>query len=235
MKKVWKIVIAIFAVLLLLVGISGLMIYRIAYPDVITSGEGEKLVICVGDSITYGQGVMRSRDTDGYPALLASLMGDDWRVANYGLPNRTLQSTGNMPYTAEKHYEESLTQDADVVILMLGSNDSKPDFWDAERYEEEYIAFIRQYQNMESQPMVYIMVPPAIFLETPDSGDCSDEIVREALAPILARISEETGAGLIDLYALTQEHPEWYADGLHPTKEGNQAIAQKICSAITDK
>lgn len=234
MKKVWKILAVVLAVLLVLVGVGGFMIYRIAYPDAITTGDGQKLVVCVGDSITYGQGVMSSRDTDGYPALLAALMGDDWRATNYGLPNRTLLSTG-MPYSAEKFYEDSLSQDADIVILMLGSNDSKPDFWNAERYEEEYTAFIRQYQNMESQPAVYIMVPPAIFLEAPDSGDCSDEIVRQELAPILARISEETGAELIDLYTLTKDHPEWFADGLHPTKEGNEAIAQEIYSAITNK
>ena len=233
MKKSWKIIISIFAVLLLFAGISGFMIYRIAYPKAITSGEGEKLIVCIGDSITYGQGVMTSRDTDSYPAQLAELLGKDYRVINYGLPNRTLQSTGNMPYTQEKFYEESLTQNADMVIIMLGSNDSKPDFWNAERFEAEYTAFIQQYQNMDSKPTIYVMVPPAIFLENPDSGDCSDTIVREQLRPILERISENTGVTLIDLYALTQDHPEWYADGLHPTKEGNAAIAQEIYTAIT--
>lgn len=233
MKKFWKIIAGILAAVLLLALIGGIMIYRIAYPKAITSGQGETCVVCIGDSITYGQGVMRSRDTDSYPAQLAQLLGEAYCVVNYGLPNRTLQSTGNMPYTQEAFFAESLTRDADTVILMLGSNDSKPDFWNARRFEEEYIALIRQYQNMASQPAVYVMVPPAIFLENPDSGDCSDTVVREELRPILERISESTGVTLIDLYALTQDHPEWYADGLHPTREGNQAVAREIYNRIT--
>ena len=235
MKKVWKVLVIILATLLLIAGVGGFMGYRILYPKAIASGDGENLVLCIGDSITYGQGVMNSRDVDSYPAQLAELLGDDYQVINYGLPNRTLQSTGNMPYAQEKFYQESLAQDADIVILMLGSNDSKPDFWNANRYEEEYAALIQQYQNTESTPAVYIMIPPAIFLEEPDSGDCSDEIVREELVPILKRISEETGASLIDLYSLTDTHPEWYADGLHPTKEGNKAIAQEIYTIITSQ
>lgn len=87
--------------------------------------------------------------------------------------------------------------------------------------------------DLIQKPAVYVMVPLAIFLENPDSGDCSDTIVREQLRPILERISENTGAVRIDLYALTQDHPEWYADGLHPTKEGNAAIAQEICNTVT--
>ncbi len=233
MKKVRKVLVIILVALLLIAGVGGFMGYRIIYPKAITSGDGENLVVCIGDSITYGQGVMSSRDVDSYPAQLAELLGDSYRVVNYGLPNRTLQSSGNMPYTQEKLYEESLVQNAVTVIIMLGSNDSKPDFWNADRFEVEYTAFIQQYQNMESKPDVYVMIPPSIFLEEPDSGDCSDEIVREELIPILKHISRETGASLIDLYSLTENHPEWYADGLHPTKEGNEAIAQEIYKAIT--
>jgi len=33
---------------------------------------------------------------------------------------------------------------------------------------------------------------------------------------------------VIDLYLLTEKHPEWFPDGVHPNKEGNQKIAQYI-------
>ena len=233
-RTIWKILIVVLAVLIILMVMGGFLVYRILYPEAAVSGTGEKLVICIGDSITYGQGVMSSRDTDSYPAQLAVLLGDDYRVINYGLPNRTLQSTGNMPYTQETFFQESLSKNPDIVILMLGSNDSKPDFWDAKRYEQEYTAFLQQYQNMASKPTVYIMVPPAIFLENPDSGDCSDAIVRDEVSEILTGISKTSGAALIDLYALTQSQPQWFADGLHPNQQGNAAIAQAIAEAVTE-
>ena len=235
MKRVWKVLAIILAVVLLLVCIGGVFIYRMLYPTAITAGEGANHVICIGDSITFGQGTMTTRDVDGFPAQLAVLLGEDYRVTNYGLPNRTLQSTGNMPYTQEDFYAESLAQNPDIVIIMLGSNDSKPDFWNPERFKQEYSAFIRQYQNMESQPAVYVMIPPAIFLENPDSGDCNDEIVKGELAPIVTEIARELGVTVIDLNTLTQDHPEWFADGLHPNKEGNEAIAKAIFTVISTR
>lgn len=231
--KLWKkILIVIIALILAVCVVGGVMIYKMLYPKALVSGDGEKKVLCVGDSLTYGQGVMTSRDTDSYPAVLADLLGDEYQVINYGLPNRTLQSTGNMPYCDEKHYSESLAQDADIVIIMLGTNDSKPEFWNAERYEEEYLDLIHEYQAMNSSPEVYIMIPPAIFLENPDTGDCSEEILTNEIIPIVKKLSQNTSAGLIDLYAVTKSHSEWYGDGLHLNSEGNHAAANEIYTAI---
>lgn len=233
MKQGKKILLGVLTGFLLVVAVGGFLIYNLFYPKVMVSGSGEKKVLCVGDSLTYGQGVFTSRDTDSYPALLADLLGEEYQVWNYGLTARTLQSTGNLPYCDEKQYEESLSQNADIVILMLGTNDSKPDFWNAEQFEEEYRQFIQQYQAMESSPEVYIMLPPAIFLKNPNSGNCSDSIVREELIPIITLLSQQTGAGLIDLYSITEDHPEWYGDGLHLDLAGNEAIAQEIYDAIS--
>ena len=231
--KLWKkILIVIFIVVLAVCAAGGFLVSRILYPEAMISGDGDKKVICVGDSLTFGQGVLTSRKTDSYPAVLAELLGDGYQVVNYGLPNRTLLSTGNMPYCEEGFYGESLAQDAEIVIIMLGTNDSKPDNWNAERFEAEYAAFIRGYQAMDSQPEVYVMVPPAIFLENPDSGDCSEEILTGEIIEIISRISQNTGAGLIDLYSVTEHHSEWYGDGLHLNAEGNRAAARAIYEAV---
>lgn len=228
-KKTVKMVILVIVLVLLAVGavLFG-TVHKMLYPDVMITGNGEKMVLCIGDSITYGQGVLKSRETESYPALLAEYLGADYQVRNYGLCNRTLLAEGEMPYVAEDFAEESLEEDADIVIIMLGTNDSKKKNWNAEKYEEEYINFVKNYQNMESAPDVYIMMPPAVFAEVKDEGDCDDAVVREEVVPIVSRVAEETGAGLIDLYSLTESHPEWFADGLHPNADGNRAIAETI-------
>lgn len=233
-KKVWKIVLVVVLVLVVaVVGIGYGFINSLLYPKALVSGSGSKKVICVGDSITYGQGVLGSRDTDTYTALLAEMLGEDYQVVNYGLCNRTLLSTGNMPYVDEDFATESLEGDADIVIIMLGSNDSKPDNWDAELYEKEYIELVQKYQSMESAPSVYIMAPPRIFAEPEDSGDCNNTILTEELIPIVQDVAEETGAQLIDLYSVTEAHSDWYSDGLHPNAEGNKAIAEEIYKQLT--
>ena len=129
--------------------------HMLIYPMPRVSGNGEMRIICVGDSLTFAQGVVGSRWRNSFSAVLSTLI-EDSTVVNYGLSNRTLQSTGNRPYTEEDNYGKSLSEEADVVIIMLGSNDTKPIYWDADRFTEEYRAFIRSYMEMESSPDVYI-------------------------------------------------------------------------------
>lgn len=228
-RKIIKIVLIIVLAVILIVAVIGYsIIHNMLYPDVLKTGEGSKKVLCIGDSITYGQGVRTTREEDSYPAILAGMLGADYQTLNYGLCNRTLLSSGNMPYGDEEFAEESLAQDARIVIIMLGSNDSKPDYWDAGQYEEEYVRFIQRYQNMDSEPEVYIMLPPAIFKKPENDGDCNNTVLIEEVIPAIKSVAAQTGVHLIDLYSVTEGHSEWYSDGLHPNAEGNEAIAQAI-------
>jgi len=143
-------------------------------------------------------------------------------------------ATGYMPYVNEDFATESLAVDADIVIIMLGTNDSKPMNWNAEQYETEYAEFVQTYQNMESSPEVYIMLPPRVFLEDTDNGNCNNATLTKEVIPAIKRVAEKTGANLIDLYTVTEAHPEWFADGLHPNAAGNQAIAQAICDILNE-
>ena len=210
------------------------ILHKVLYPDALVTGNGACKVICVGDSITYGQGVLTERKTKSYTALLSGCLGSKYQVVNYGLCNRTLLSDGDMPYGEEDFAAESLQSDANIVILMLGTNDSKAANWDAKKYREEYVQFVQAYLDMESQPKVYVMIPPKVFLDGEDNGNCNDTIIREEIAPIITEVAAETGAELIDLYTLTEKHPEWFADGLHPNAEGNREIAKCICSVLQE-
>ena len=230
MKRFLKALVCIVLTLVLAAGIFiGVMVYSMGNPKPLVSGEGETRIICVGDSITYGQGVLGSRKTSTFTALLADETGAT--VVNYGLCNRTLLSNGNFPYTGEHHYADSLAEDADIVIIMLGSNDSKPTFWDKEQFTREYREFIKSYLNMKSSPEVYVMIPTAIYIEQ-DGGNCDDATVGGELTDVVRALGDELGVGVIDLYSLTKGHPEWFSDGLHPNAEGNRAIAEEIAKHI---
>lgn len=234
-KRVWKIVGVAAALVVVVVAVAGFWLYNnLLHPSPQKSGEGEIEVACVGDSITFGQGVLMSRATDSYPAILSRLLGDEYTVVNYGLPIRTLLSTGNMPYFEEDTAQVSLASGAQIVIFMLGTNDSKPDNWDEDRFAKEYAEAIERYQAMDSNPDVYVMIPPRVFLDEVAGNKCNDEIVSEHIAGIIRTVAEEHGVEVIDLYAVTEDHPEWFGDGLHPDAEGNQAIAECIAEALTN-
>lgn len=230
MKKLLKVLGCILLTLVLVAGIFlGVVIYSMGHPTpLVSEGDGTKIV-CVGDSITYGQGVMTARETDSFPAILSELSGHT--VKNYGISNHTLLSTGNFPYVSTDLYPNSLAEDADVYIIMLGSNDSKPQFWNKEQFVTEYTDFISSYLELECAPTVYVMIPPRIYLEQ-DGGNCDDATVGGELTEAVNQIATELGIEVIDLYTLTTDHPEWFPDGLHPNAEGNRAIAELINEKI---
>lgn len=73
------------------------------------------------------------------------------------------------------------------------------------------------------------MLPPAIFA----SPDLEARLANEAI-PAMRRVAEQTGSSVIDLHALTADHPEWLPDGIHPNAEGNAAIAECVAEALRE-
>lgn len=80
-------------------------------------------VACVGDSITEG---LCSTEGQSYPTQLQEILGSDFEVKNFGVSGRTLLKKGDYPYWNESAYTESKNFLPDVVIIMLGTNDTKP-------------------------------------------------------------------------------------------------------------
>lgn len=214
-----------------------------ASPSASTAQTAESAVIgesgtlaCVGDSITYGAGVRKTRDTDAYPAILQTLLGDAWTVKNFGNPGSTLMTGTNRPYTEQEEYQASLDMAADVYLVMLGTNDAKPDYWDADVFTEEYETLLSAYEQVNPDVQIYLMTPPCVYAEDSDNPEyygAMGKNVDEALVSAVRTVAEKTGVPVIDLHTFTKDHPEWFADGLHPNKVGNSAIAQYIYHQIT--
>ena len=235
LKLVRRIFIAAAIVLVIVGGILGLINYRrdcLMHPTVAYSGSGDTRIICVGDSITYGQGTFWTRRWNSYEAKLSKILGDDYTIVNYGYSNRNVISTGIRPYIIEDYYEQSLAEDADIVIIMLGTNDTKACNWDEDLFENEYRAFVQSYIDMDSNPDVYVMIPPVIYKEPEEDRDCDEVCLEQNVIPAIERVIEDTGVGRIDLFTLTEGHENWYSDGLHPNGYGNEKIAEAIAEVI---
>lgn len=191
--------------------------------------RGKIRIACVGDSITYGAGV-HNPHRDSYPSMLQRLLGRKYQVINFGFNGRTAVSHGDCPYDREMMYAQSFQAKPADVICMLGTNDSKPYNWDASDYEKDYSRIIGKYINQVGADHVYVMTPPKAFVVKGASEvvyDIKDEYIREEL-PIIIRIANVTGIHVIDLYRFTEDHPEWMADGVHPNRKGNRAIAAYV-------
>ena len=49
----------------------------------------KRRVLCIGDSITFGAGVVWTRWRDSWPSILKSLLGNQVQVLNYGMPSNS--------------------------------------------------------------------------------------------------------------------------------------------------
>ena len=119
--------------------------------------QTKKLVIaCVGDSITEGIGAC-PMDTCSYPAVLQQLLGDGCTVKNFGASGMTLLREGDYPYCREPRCAASFAGAPDVVLLMMGTNDAKPQNWRFRaEYSAELVEMIRRYQALPTRPQVFV-------------------------------------------------------------------------------
>lgn len=204
--------------------------------DTTEAKDGQIKVACVGDSTTYGHGIS-NWPKNNYPAMLQNLLGESYHVNNYGVSSYAVQDTSDRPYMTLEHYQESLAYDADYVVFMMGSNDSKPENWiDAESFREDLVALLESYGDAK---IILCTLPSAFFTEEHTANVTSHDIqplVVEEIAQITRDVAAENGYTLLDIHALTAQHPEWISrDGVHPSNEGAAAIAQEIYKVLTNE
>lgn len=196
--------------------------------------EASPIVIgCVGDSITYGSG-SEKREKDSYPALLQTMLGDEYEVDNFGCSGGTLQAEGDNPYRIRKPFERSLDAKAQIYIIMLGTNDCKEKNWNPERYEAQWPELLEAYKEANPDTEFILMTPPHAYIaEGKDSiaFDIHEEYLDEA-AEIVTRVGEEYDIPVVDIRSFTENKPEWFVDGIHPNNNGYVEITQFIYDSI---
>lgn len=197
------------------------------YPHPPKPQKGRKVLACVGDSITFGAGV-RNRRKDSYPACLQKEIGESWQVINYGMSGRCATTNSNAPYTREKNYKRTFTDNPEMYLVMLGTNDSKPYNWDAQEFERDLAVLLGKYVKWVGSRNVIVLKPPTAHEVNGETAyDIQEKHILEEL-PIIDRIVGRLGIQALDLHEYTAGHPEWFVDGVHPNAEGNRAIASFI-------
>ena len=223
----------ILMIVLLLLVIVGLYCWWCWLPHKELPCRNKKRILCIGDSITFGAGVCALRWKDSYPAILYCLLGNQYQVLNYGISGATMQYLSDNPYS-QKYMDTARNTGADICIVILGTNDSKPNNWNAEEFEKSLTKRISEIQSFPTSPDIYLLFPPAAFGD-PVPFEIRDDIIREEICPILHRYGQQHNVKIIDLYSLTKDHPEWFSDGVHPNKRGNMEIARTIAPYIMRK
>lgn len=187
-------------------------------------------VACIGDSITAGSG-SSDRQTKSYPAVLAALLGERYEVRNFGIGGRTLLKNGDRPYWAENFFRESQDFRPDIVVVKLGTNDSKPQNWDAHaaEFESDLREMLTAYRDLPNRPRVYVCFPAWI---TDNGMGIRENVVAAEVIPIISRVAAETGVGVIDLHTTLYGAAHLLPDGVHPNDWGYMLLARDVYERI---
>jgi acyl-CoA thioesterase I len=197
--------------------------------NLVVSAQQKIKVACVGNSITEGADIEKGMR---YPEQLQLLLGDSYEVRNYGLGGRTLLRKGDLAYWQEVKYQEVLQWNPDVVIIKLGTNDSKPQNWIyAEDFEKDYRAFIQSFKHLGGQKKIYMCTPVPVFQ---DAWGITGSIVKEEIIPAIYNVAKSEGVPVIDLYTPLIGKTELFPDGVHPNAGGAAAIAAEVFKGIKD-
>ncbi len=187
-------------------------------------------VACIGDSITQGSGAAKGQS---YPSQLQALFGDAWKVGNFGVSGRTLLKKGDFPYWNEKAYQEALKFEPDVVIIMLGTNDTKPQNWKFEsEFVPDYTELVKSFQTLASKPKIYVCRPCPV----PGAGNfgINETVLKEQLRR-LDKLAKDMDLGVIDMHKALEDKPELLPDRVHPNTEGAGEMAKAAYKALTGK
>jgi lysophospholipase L1-like esterase len=134
-----------------------------------------------------------------------------------------------MSYTKEKFYTVSQESQPQIVLIMLGTNDTVPLNWNAERYERDLEAFVDTYKGLESAPAVYLLKSPPIYNQNISHNP---SVLENEVLPIIERVAEKTGVGTVDVFAALSGKGDLFPDGLHPNAEGAAIIAETVYGVI---
>ena len=186
-------------------------------------------IACVGDSITFGAAI-KNRQVNCYPAQLGRMLGERVTVRNFGVNGATLLKKGDKPYWQQGAYKNALKFEPNLVIIKLGTNDSKPQNWKHKAdYVGDYVALIKSFQELDNKPEVWICYPVPAY---PGRWGITDKVMKEEVVPLIDKVSKQAKVKIIDLYVALSDKKAMFPDRVHPNAKGAEVMVKTIKEAI---
>jgi lysophospholipase L1-like esterase/pimeloyl-ACP methyl ester carboxylesterase len=219
--------------ILFLLTLSFLVASGIAQPIDPSQYSAPIKVACIGNSITKGS-TIPDRPRDSYPSQLGRMLGEKWVVRNFGVGGRTMLKKGDFPYWNEEAYAQAKAFLPDVVIIKLGTNDTKPQNWKySDEFLADYRAMVRELKALPSHPKIYLCKPLPAYAKA--QFKINDSIIVHGIIPVVEKLAKEENLPVIDLFSALSGKESLFPDKIHPNAEGAGLMAKTIYKTLTGK
>lgn len=197
------------------------------------SGALATNVACVGNSITEGYGI--DWGVKKYPDHLQDLMQPGDSVANFGTSGKMFYKESGESYWVQGKIKEALAFPSDIVVIELGTNDSKLFYFTyynvtVDMLKPSYKDLLDTFAHLPTNPEIYATLQP--YSNNVEWGIMDTSIVKY-INPLIKETAMEKGVNIIDLHTLFKT-PSWFlADSVHPNANGAQELAKIVNKYIT--
>jgi lysophospholipase L1-like esterase len=152
------------------------------------------------------------------------MLGNGYYTENLGVSGTTMSKVGDSPWWNQPQYNYTFGLNPNIILIKLGTNDSKSSNWKPENFKADYLDMIGKFRAMPSHPTIYMVTPAKAYSS---AYSINDNTIVMKIIPILHQIAFEKGVHLIDMYNATSYMSANFPDGIHPNSTGAKAIAQK--------
>lgn len=111
-------------------------------------------------------------------------------MKNFGVSARTMLNKGDRPYMKEQAYQQALAFNPNIVVIKLGTNDSKSFNW---VHKADFIkdtqTMIDAFKALPSQPEIYLCYPSKAYLT---GESINDDIISKEIIPMIKKVAKKT-------------------------------------------
>ena len=199
-----------------------------------------KNILCYGDSNTFGfnpKDGSRYDENTRWSAVLQKNLGEEYKVINEGMPNRTgfIDNPDGILYSSQKHFSITLSKIDNIhtLILAIGTNDFmfKYDitFDTVEKGLNNLIKISKEKTNN------IIIIPPVILTESVLKGYFSSMFDKTSIkkskeaGAIFKKAADKNNCRYFDINEFTRPCE---IDGLHYDEKSHKLIADKLTEFI---
>jgi acyl-CoA thioesterase-1 len=188
----------------------------LAWAGAARSADGERVIVCLGDSLTEGYGLAPER---AYPSLVERMLresGHPVRVVNAGI-------SGSTSASAVSRLRWQLRGRPDIVVIALGGNDGLRGIEVATTRANLSAAIELAKQSGARVLLAGMKLPPNYGPEYTAAF--------EAMFPALAK---QHGVALLPflLAGVAADPALNLPDGIHPNERGAEIVARNVLEAL---